>query len=91
MELKILEKTNNEIRLEIRGESHTLLNLLKSVLLEDEHVEIATYDMKHVTISEPVLFVKTDGEDPIATIKKAAGNLEARFDNFMQVFQKALA
>ncbi|MBP2030829.1 DNA-directed RNA polymerase subunit L [Methanohalophilus levihalophilus] len=91
MELKILEKTDNEIRLEIRGESHTLLNLLKSVLLEDEHVEIATYDMKHVTISDPVLFVKTDGEDPIATIRKAASSLNERFDDFMEVFQKALS
>jgi DNA-directed RNA polymerase subunit L len=91
MELKILEKTEDEIRLEIKGESHTLMNLLKSVLLEDDHVEIATYDMKHVTISDPVLFVKTDGKDPIETIREASGRLEEKFEKFQGVFREALA
>ena len=42
MNLKILNKTDNELEMEIAGETHTLLNLLKTILLEDDAVEIAT-------------------------------------------------
>jgi DNA-directed RNA polymerase subunit L len=48
MELKILEKSDDEMKMEIAGESHTLLNMLKIILLEDERVHTASYDMKHV-------------------------------------------
>jgi len=70
MELTILKQTKNEINIRVAGETHTLLNLLKTALLNNKHVEIATYDIKHPTISEPVLFVRTDGADPIDVIKK---------------------
>ncbi|MBN1133642.1 MAG: DNA-directed RNA polymerase subunit L [Methanosarcinaceae archaeon] len=90
MELKILDKTDNEMHLEIKGESHTLLNMLKSILLEDKRVHTASYDMKHVTISEPVLFVMTDGTDPITVVKDAALTLVSQCDEFIQVFSRAV-
>ena len=58
MELTILKKTDKEINIKVAGESHTLLNLLKTALLNNKHVEIATYDIKHPTISEPGTFCK---------------------------------
>ena len=91
MELKILEKSDDEMKLEIVGESHTLLNMLKSILLEDERVHTASYDMKHVTISEPVLFIKTENADPIDVIKDAVAALIAECDEFISVFDKAVA
>ncbi|AKB85976.1 DNA-directed RNA polymerase subunit L [Methanococcoides methylutens] len=90
MELKILEKSDDEMKLEISGESHTLLNMLKSILLEDERVHTASYDMKHVTISEPVLFIKTENADPIDVIKDAVAVLIAECDEFISVFNKAV-
>ncbi|MCD4703745.1 MAG: DNA-directed RNA polymerase subunit L [Methanosarcinaceae archaeon] len=90
MELKIISKEDDEIQLEIKGESHTLLNMLKSVLLDDERVEIATYDMKHVTISDPVILVKTDGTDPIIIVRDAASKLIAQCDEFLTVFNRSL-
>ncbi|MEL4305684.1 DNA-directed RNA polymerase subunit L [Methanococcoides sp. LMO-2] len=90
MELKILEKSDDEMKLEIAGESHTLLNMLKSILLEDERVHTASYDMKHVTISEPVLFIKTENADPIDVIKDAVAVLIAECDEFISVFNKAV-
>ncbi|MFP4655715.1 MAG: DNA-directed RNA polymerase subunit L [Methanohalobium sp.] len=90
MELKILNKTDYEINIEIQGEDHTLLNVLKSILLEDERVEIASYDMKHVNVSEPVLYVKTDGTDQIAVIKDALSKLISRCDEFNSVFSEAV-
>ncbi|WP_406659996.1 DNA-directed RNA polymerase subunit L [Methanolobus sp. ZRKC3] len=90
MELKIIDKTEDEMHLEIKGETHTLLNMLKSVLLDDDRVQIATYDMKHVSISDPILFVKTDGTDPIATVKDALNSLISQCDEFISVFSKSV-
>ncbi len=90
MELKIIDKTDDEMHLEIIGENHTLLNMLKSTLLDDKRVEIATYDMKHVSISDPILFVKTVGVDPIDVVKDAANSLISQCDEFMSVFKTAI-
>lgn len=90
MELKILEKSDDEMKIEIAGESHTLLNMLKIILLEDERVHTASYDMKHVTISEPVLFIKTENADPIDVIKDAVTALIAECEEFVSVFDKAV-
>ncbi len=88
MELTILKKTEKEINIKVSGESHTLLNMLKTALLDNPHVEIATYDIKHPTISDPVLFIRTDGEDPIEVIKKASNDLIKECDEFIDLFSK---
>ena len=89
MELTILKKTDNEINIKVAGETHTLLNLLKTALLNNKHVDIATYDIKHPTISDPVLFVRTDGgADPVDVIKKASKELIKECNEFIDLFTK---
>ncbi|MDD3246280.1 MAG: DNA-directed RNA polymerase subunit L [Methanosarcina sp.] len=90
MELNIINKTNNELEVEFRGESHTLLNLLKDLLIKDDRVEVAFYDMKHVSISEPILYLKTDGTDPILILKETAAIIVTQCDEFIEVFSKAV-
>ncbi|AKB73652.1 DNA-directed RNA polymerase subunit L [Methanosarcina lacustris Z-7289] len=89
MELNIINKTNNELEVEFRGESHTLLNLLKDLLIKDDRVEVAFYDMKHVSISEPILYIKTYGTDPILILKEVAAIIVTQCDEFIEVFSKA--
>ena len=86
MNVKIIEKTDNEIRMEIGGESHTLLNTLQHTLLEDPRVEIASYEIKHPNISEPVLYVRTNDIDPITAIKEASLRLVEVYEEFKTVF-----
>ncbi len=88
MELTILNKTESEINIRMAGETHTLLNMLKTALLSNKHVEIATYDIKHPTISEPVLFVRTDGADPVEVIKKASKEIVKECDEFIKLLTK---
>lgn len=89
MELVILSKTENELEFELKGETHTLLNLLKDILIKDERVEVAFYDIKHVSISDPVFYIKTDGSNPIEVLKEAASKIVAQCDEFTYVFDKA--
>jgi DNA-directed RNA polymerase subunit L len=89
MEVKIIRKTDTEIEMEIRGESHTLMNALKAALIEDKAVRTATYTIEFPGVSEPVLFVKTDKtEDPIDAIKKASSRLSGQCDDFIKLFSK---
>ena len=63
MELKVLKRTDRELRLEVVGESHTLLNLLQKELVKDPDVEIGGYDVIH-PLERPirsVLYVRTRG------------------------------
>ncbi len=89
MDVKILRKTDTDIEVEIKGETHTLMNALKSALLDDKAVKVATYDIEFPGISDPVLYVKTDkSEDPIDAIKVATKKLTADCDDFLKLFSK---
>jgi DNA-directed RNA polymerase, subunit L len=89
MEVKIIRKTNTEIEVEIKGESHTLMNALKAALIADDAVETATYTIEFPGVSEPILYVKTDkSEDPLDAIKKASGLLSGQCDEFIKLFSK---
>jgi len=86
MNLKILNKTDTELEMELVGETHTLLNLLKSTLLEDDAVEIASYDIRYLGISEPIMYVRTSGVDPIQAVRSALAKVTAMCDEFKGVF-----
>ncbi len=71
MEVKVLEMEENYIKLLIKGEDHTYLNLLQHYLLEDESVVIAKYDIPHPLQDRAELVVRTKGKNPLEAIKEA--------------------
>ncbi|MHC1567293.1 MAG: DNA-directed RNA polymerase subunit L [Candidatus Syntropharchaeia archaeon] len=92
MEVNILEHTENELRMEIKGEDHTLLNVLKSELLEDEDVAVAMYHIKFPGMSHPVLYIRTKNGKPMDALKKALSRLISQCEEFKEKFsQKAEA
>jgi DNA-directed RNA polymerase subunit L len=73
--LKIVKKTENEAFIEFVGEGHTILNLLRTELLADERVKMATYDTKFPIMDNPIFHITTLGVDPIVALKEAAGRI----------------
>ena len=72
MEIKVIETGENYVKIVVKGEDHTYLNLLQHYLLEDKSVIIAKYNIPHPLTGEPELFVKTDGsKSPFEAIKEA--------------------
>ncbi|AEA47705.1 RpoL/Rpb11 RNA polymerase subunit family protein [Archaeoglobus veneficus] len=71
MEVKIIEMGDDFVRLLVKGEDHTFLNLLQHYLLEDEDVVVAKYHISHPLVGEPELFVRTNGKNPLDAIKEA--------------------
>ena len=79
MELRVLEKTDEELRIEVAGEDHTFMNVLKGALLQSDGVAAATYDMNPEQSggqTEPILSIKTEGGvDPLDALGDAADSV----------------
>ena len=91
MEVKVVSKSKNELRLEIVGEDHTFCNLLQNVLLEDKNVELAGYDQPHPLIRSSILYLKTKREvSPEKTLLTALENVQELNKEFDEKFTKAL-
>ncbi|MFC7204086.1 DNA-directed RNA polymerase subunit L [Haloferax namakaokahaiae] len=94
MELRVIDKTDEELRIEIGGEDHTFMNVLKGALLETEGVTAATYDVNPEQSggqTDPVLSIKTEeGVDPLDALADGARNVQDTADNFTAAFDTAL-
>ncbi len=80
MNIKIIRATEDEAEIEFLDEGHTFLNVLKHSLLQDPNVEIATYDVKHPMISNPLFYIKTESKDPLKALREASLRLKDEFD-----------
>jgi DNA-directed RNA polymerase subunit L len=80
MNIKIIRVTKDEAEIEFLDEGHTFLNILKHSLLQDPQVEIATYDVKHPMISNPIFYVKTESKDPLKAVQEASLRLKGEFE-----------
>ena len=93
MDLRVIDLSDEELSIEIAGEDHTFMNVLKGTLLETDGVEAATYDMNPEQSggqTEPILTVKTeDGADPIDKLEEAAGRVREKTDDFRDAFDAA--
>ena len=90
MNLKIIKKTADEIAIEFEGEGHTILNLLRTELLADERVKIATYDTKFPVMDNPIFRLKTKDADPVMVLREAAARIMNQCDEFSCQFAEAV-
>lgn len=89
MDLKIIKKTADEISIEFSGEGNTILNLLRTELLADERVALATYDTKFPVMDNPIFRLKTKGDDPVVVLREAAAKIASQCDSFSREFAAA--
>ncbi|AKH97810.1 DNA-directed RNA polymerase subunit L [Halanaeroarchaeum sulfurireducens] len=94
MDLRVIEKSDEELTIEIAGEDHTFMNVLKGALLELDDVAAATYDMNPEQSggqTEPVLTVTTgDDADPLDALEEATGVVKDQLDSFTDAFEAAV-
>jgi len=93
MELRVIEKADTEVSIEIAGEDHTFMNVLKGALLETDGVTAATYDMNPEQSggqTEPVLTIKTDqATDALDALEAGAERVIQKSDDFETAFESA--
>ncbi|MFC7155100.1 DNA-directed RNA polymerase subunit L [Halomarina halobia] len=93
MELRVIANEPTELAIEIAGEDHTFMNVLKGALLETEGVAAATYDVNPEQSggqTDPILTVKTEGGvDPLDALETAARNVKDKSTAFREAFESA--
>lgn len=91
MQVKVLQKSKNELRIEIVGEDHTFCNLLQNILLQDKNVEIAGYDQPHPLIRSSIVHVRTKRDaSPEKAMLSALANIKNVNKEFSEKFERAV-
>jgi len=91
MQVKVLEKKPNELKIEIEGEDHSFCNVLQRALLEDDTIEMAGYNIPHPLVSNPIVYVRTKGQRrPETALRNATEKIRKQNKEFRETFEKAL-
>ncbi len=95
MDLRVLSREEGYLELEIGGEDHTFMNVLKGTLLDTEGVAAATYDVNPEQSggqTDPVLILKTDPDiDPLDALSEATIAIQDHIEEFRDAFAVAQA
>lgn len=93
MELRVIEKEETMISIEVAGEDHTFMNVMKGALLETEGVTAATYDVNPEQSggqTEPILTIKTDESvDALDALEAGADRVIEKTTGFTEAFESA--
>ena len=90
MKVNVLKSSDNEIKLEVEGAGHSLLNVLQKTLLEDDNIEVAGYHVPHPLIDSGILYVRTkEKQKPEAVILEATKKVLDLSKDFQKAFKKA--
>lgn len=90
MKMSILEKSKNEILIELDKTDMTLLHPLVEELMKIKNVEIAEYKIGHPELDKPMLHVKMISGTPETALKSASNALIKTFSNLEAQFEKEL-
>lgn len=86
MKLKLLEKGKNKIVLEVSGETHTFLNLLRENAWKVGSRQ-ASYMIEHPYLLEPKFIVRAD--NPKKILSEAAQRIIDQAKDFEKEFKRA--
>ncbi|WP_135304592.1 DNA-directed RNA polymerase subunit L [Haloarcula amylovorans] len=93
MDLRVIDKSDTELSLEIAGEDHTFMNVIKGALLETEGVTAATYDVNPEQSggqTDPVLTIKTESTvDALDALEDGTDRVIEKADDFTAAFESA--
>jgi DNA-directed RNA polymerase subunit L len=91
MELKLISKDDKSIRVEVIGESDTLLYPLQQKLLSMKEVTYASYSAKHPKIDNLELLVRVKKGDPESILVNAANSIANEYKKCLKLFDQRVA
>jgi len=91
MNVKILNRKENELKIEIENEGHTFCNVVQKALLEDKKVDLAGYSIPHPLTANPVIYLRTKNKSkPETVLRKAVAKVQKDTKSFRAAFDNAL-
>jgi len=91
MKVSVVNRKDTELEIIIEGEGHTLLNLLRDVLLDDESVVFASYVIEYQMRSAPRLALRTKGKDALTVLIENTSKMASVVTEFNEKFVKLVA
>lgn len=91
MKINVLKHEGNALRIELVGEGHSFCNALQSILLKDETLDFAGYNLPHPLVGQPTIYVRGKGRrDLWRALLDAAEGLEKELEQIQKMFQETL-
>ena len=88
MEIRVVERESDALRLELpRGEETLLVPLVEALQAEEKVVE-ARYFLGHPFLDKPALYLKTKGEKPQQVLKRVLKDLAELYGDALVDFDK---
>jgi DNA-directed RNA polymerase subunit L len=82
-DIEIIKTSKTELEFVTKGETHTLCNILRKYLMEDDDVTYAVYGIDHPIIGHPIFTIKTrNKKSPKSSLIKALQKLNNTNDEF---------
>ncbi|MGQ0798240.1 MAG: RpoL/Rpb11 RNA polymerase subunit family protein [Methanobacteriota archaeon] len=91
MQLRLLEREKNSLRIEISNPDDTVIYPLLTALLKNEDVSDARYFTGHPQLDKPVLTIVTRKGNPQAVLKKVAEGLASEYSSAKRLLDEELA
>ena len=90
MDLKVTEAKKDHLEFIIKGERHTLPNLLKSRLLKESDVKFVSYSLKHPLDKDALFVLKTDKKEAKKVLLDACKEIVGELEDFEKKVSKAM-
>jgi len=88
MDVRVVEKEHDTLRIELpKGEESLLIPLVEALQAEEKVVE-ARYTIGHPYLDRPSLYLKTKGEKPQQVLKRVLKDLADLYGDTLQDFEK---
>ncbi|HEV2519935.1 MAG TPA: RpoL/Rpb11 RNA polymerase subunit family protein [Thermoplasmata archaeon] len=88
MEIRVVEKEHDMLRVELPREEETLLVPLVEALQAEEKVVEARYYLGHPFLERPSLYLRTKGEKPQQVLKRVLKDLSDVYGDALSDFDK---
>ena len=88
MEVQILNETKDFIEFEIKGEGHTLCNVLRQELSTLDGVNFASYNLKHPIIGNPIMAVNINKGSPKKVVLEGVNQLKSKTKELRSLLKK---
>jgi len=89
MNVRVLERSERSLRMEVSGDGHSLCNLIQEALLEDPSVEIAGYHRVHPLSDKFIIYVRVKEGDPDDAVLRAVERLKGRLKELRSLVEEA--
>ncbi|MCD6547554.1 MAG: DNA-directed RNA polymerase subunit L [Nanoarchaeota archaeon] len=88
VEIEIIQKEKNKLKFKVKGENHTILNLLRKELFNDESVEFAGYMIEHPLTGVAIFSISTKNKTARKALTDAISRLQKKISNFESEVKK---